>query len=85
MDFKYNYDEKIKIIKKAELIAESEKYNVNFIVRELNYLHKLWKNDLGPVTKDQSELLEKIRKIENERSNPSIKKFFQKAKNFWKK
>ena len=57
MDFKYNYDEKIKIIKKAELIAESEKYNVNFIVRELNYLHKLWKNDLGPVTKDQSELL----------------------------
>ena len=30
---------------------------MNFIVRELNYLHKLWKNDLGPVTKDQSELL----------------------------
>ena len=43
MDYKYNYDEKIKIIKKAELIAESEKYNVNFIVREPNYLHKLWK------------------------------------------
>ena len=57
MDFKYNYDEKIKIIKKAESIAESEKYNVNFIVRELNYLHKLWKNDVGPVTKDQNELL----------------------------
>ena len=57
MDFKYNYDEKIKIIKKAESIAESEKYNINFIVRELNYLHKLWKNDLGPVTKDQNELL----------------------------
>ena len=24
-----------------------------------------------------------IRKIENEKSNPSIKKFFQKAKSFW--
>ena len=29
------------------------------------------------------ELLEKFRKIENEKSNPSIKKFFQKAKSFW--
>ena len=30
------------------------------------------------------ELLEKFREIENEKSNPSIKKFFQKAKSFWK-
>ncbi len=36
------------------------------------------------LNKEQKELLEKFRKIENERSNPSIKKFFQKAKNFWK-
>ena len=33
---------------------------------------------------EQKELLEKFRKIENEKSNPSIKKFFQKAKSFWK-
>ena len=32
----------------------------------------------------QKELLEQFREIENEKSNPSIKKFFQKAKNFWK-
>jgi len=39
-----------------------------------------------PVTlnKEQKELLEKFRQIENEKSNPSIKKFFQKAKSFWK-
>ena len=39
-----------------------------------------------PVTlnKEQKELLEKFREIENEKSNPSIKKFFQKAKNFWR-
>ena len=33
---------------------------------------------------EQKELLEKFRKIENEKSNPSIKKFFQKTKSFWK-
>ena len=33
---------------------------------------------------EQKELLEKFREIENEKSNPSIKKFFQKAKSFWK-
>ena len=32
----------------------------------------------------EKELLEKFREIENEKSNPSIKKFFQKAKSFWK-
>ena len=36
------------------------------------------------LNKQQKELLEKFREIENEKSNPSIKKFFQKAKNFWK-
>ncbi len=36
------------------------------------------------LNKEQKVLLEKFRKIDNERSNPSIKKFFQKAKNFWK-
>jgi molecular chaperone DnaJ len=37
------------------------------------------------LNKAQKELLEKFREIENEKSNPSIKKFFQKAKSFWKK
>jgi molecular chaperone DnaJ len=33
---------------------------------------------------EQKELLEKFRKIENDKSNPNIKQFFQKAKSFWK-
>jgi len=37
------------------------------------------------LNREQKELLEKFREIENEKSNPSIKKFFQKAKSFWKK
>ena len=36
------------------------------------------------LNKEQKELLEKFRDIENEKSNPSIKKFFKKAKSFWK-
>ena len=36
------------------------------------------------LNKEQRDLLEKFKKIENEKSNPSIKKFFQKAKSFWK-
>ena len=36
------------------------------------------------LNKEQKALLEKFREIENEKSNPSIKKFFQKAKSFWK-
>ena len=35
------------------------------------------------LNKEQKTLLEKFREIENEKSNPSIKKFFQKAKSFW--
>ena len=37
------------------------------------------------LNREQKDLLEKFREIENEKSNPSIKKFFQKAKSFWKK
>ena len=36
------------------------------------------------LNREQKELLEKFRQIENEKSNPSIKKFIQKAKSFWK-
>ena len=36
------------------------------------------------LNREQKELLEKFRENENEKSNPSIKKFFQKAKSFWK-
>ena len=36
------------------------------------------------LNKEQKQLLEKFREIENEKSNPSIKQFFEKAKSFWK-
>ena len=36
------------------------------------------------LNKEQKELLERFRTIENEKSTPGIKDFFQKAKDFWK-
>ena len=33
---------------------------------------------------EQKELLEKFRELENNKTNPTIKKFFERAKSFWK-
>ena len=56
-DFKHNYDEKIKIIEKAELLANNTEEDIHKSVRELNNLHRLWKNELGPVEKKHSNEL----------------------------
>ena len=53
LDYKHNYEEKLKIIEKAE-----ELKNVIDVVRasrDLNILHQKWKNDLGPVAKEHRE------------------------------
>ena len=53
LDFKHNYEEKLKIIERAEQLDK-----VNDIIkasRDLNDLHRLWKNELGPVSREHSE------------------------------
>ena len=52
-DYSNNYQEKIKIIEKAEKLADLE--NIQMAIRELNNLHRLWKNELGPVSRDKRE------------------------------
>mgnify|MGYP001248878484 FL=1 len=56
-DFKHNYNEKIKIIEEAELLAKDAEKDIHKSVRELNNLHRLWKNELGPVEKKYSDEL----------------------------
>ena len=64
LDFKHNYDEKIKIIKKAEALDKVE--NTMQASRDLNTLHKLWKNELGPVSKEfREELWKRFQKASN--------------------
>ena len=55
LDFKHNYEEKIKIIEEAEKLARTP--DVLKASRDLNTLHRLWKNDLGPVAKEHREEL----------------------------
>ena len=55
MDFKHNYDQKLKIIERAEELALDENTNRSF--RELQVLHKLWKEELGPVGKEHREVI----------------------------
>ncbi|MFO7743890.1 MAG: DUF349 domain-containing protein [Psychroflexus sp.] len=50
MDFKYNLDQKLKIINRAEELTQEE--DVNRAFRELQLLHKMWKEELGPVARE---------------------------------
>ena len=55
IDHQNNYEEKVKIIEKAEKLVDLD--NIHIAIRELNNLHRLWKNDLGPVARDKREEL----------------------------
>jgi hypothetical protein len=53
LDFKNNLEEKLKIILRAEALAAST--DVNEAFKELQDLHKIWKEDIGPVAKEVRE------------------------------
>ncbi|MGJ5641609.1 DUF349 domain-containing protein [Formosa sp. S-31] len=53
LDFKHNLELKLKIIERAEELAKDEDTNRSF--RELQVLHKMWKEELGPVSKEYRE------------------------------
>lgn len=53
LDFKHNLEEKSKIVVRAEELAKEPDLNRAF--RELQVLHKIWKEDLGPVGKEHRE------------------------------
>src|SRR5690554_5388252 len=53
LDFKHNLEQKLKIISRAEELAKEE--NINKAFRELQMLHKMWKEEIGPVAKEHRE------------------------------
>ena len=55
LDFKYNYEEKLKIIEKAEALGKMD--NIQKAFRNLQELHKRWKDELGPIAKEHGETL----------------------------
>ena len=55
LDFKHNYEAKLKLIERAEELTKFP--DIVRASRELNTLHQTWKNDLGPVMREQREVL----------------------------
>ncbi|VXB98838.1 conserved hypothetical protein [Flavobacterium sp. 9R] len=53
IDFKHNLDLKLKIIARVEELIHEE--DVNKAFRELQDLHKIWKEDIGPVSKEHRD------------------------------
>ena len=53
LDFKHNLEEKLRIVEKAEALAQETDLSKAF--QTLQTLHKIWKEDIGPVGKDHRE------------------------------
>ena len=53
LDFKHNLEEKLKLVERAEELVKVE--DVNLAFKELQILHKLWKEDIGPVARENRE------------------------------
>ena len=53
LDFKHNLEQKLKIIARVEELNQEEDINKAF--RELQDLHRIWKEDIGPVSRDHRE------------------------------
>jgi len=53
LDFKHNLVQKLKIIERVEELINEE--DVNKAFRELQDLHRIWKEDIGPVSRDNRE------------------------------
>ncbi|HSI70740.1 MAG TPA: DUF349 domain-containing protein [Gillisia sp.] len=53
LDFKHNLEQKLKVIDRAEELTQEQDTSRAF--RELQMLHKMWKEELGPVAKEYRE------------------------------
>lgn len=53
LDFKHNLEEKQKLVSRAQELAEIDDINTAF--KELQLLHKMWKEEVGPVAREVRE------------------------------
>ena len=53
LDFKFNYEQKSKLIEQAEKLVDHPDPSRSF--RDLQRLHKRWKDELGPVAKEHKD------------------------------
>ena len=55
LDFKYNLEQKQKIISRVEALVNETDITKSF--RELQDLHRIWKEDIGPVSKEHRDAI----------------------------
>ncbi|MFZ0598454.1 MAG: DUF349 domain-containing protein [Flavobacterium sp.] len=55
LDFKYNLEQKQKIIARVEELVNETDISKSF--RELQDLHRIWKEDIGPVSKEHRDVI----------------------------
>jgi Domain of Unknown Function (DUF349) len=53
LDFKHNLEEKTKLVERAEKLVEEK--DINRAFKELQLLHRMWKEDIGPVARELRE------------------------------
>jgi hypothetical protein len=75
LDFKHNLEKKLLIIERAEELAQDD--NVMRAFRELQELHKMWKEELGPVGREHREAIWERFKIATKIINDKRQVYYQ--------
>jgi len=83
LDFKHNLDKKLKIIERAEELANDD--NVMHAFRELQELHKMWKEELGPVDREHREEIWNRFKNSTKIINDKRQKYYQEIDKVYEK
>jgi len=55
LDFKHNLEHKLRLIERANELGQEE--NISKAFRELQMLHKMWKEEIGPVAKEYRDII----------------------------
>ncbi|WP_242206022.1 DUF349 domain-containing protein [Aestuariivivens insulae] len=83
LDFKHNLEKKLKIIERAEALAKED--DILYAFRELQELHKMWKEELGPVAKEHRESIWERFKIATKEINDKRQLYFKEIDKIYEK
>ncbi|AXP81959.1 hypothetical protein CJ739_2894 [Mariniflexile rhizosphaerae] len=83
LDFKHNLERKLLIIERAEELAADD--NVMRAFRELQELHKMWKEELGPVDKEHREVIWEKFKAATKKINDKRQVYYQQIDKVYEK
>jgi Domain of Unknown Function (DUF349) len=75
LDFKHNLEQKLKIIERAEELAKDT--DIMRAFRELQELHKMWKEELGPVDREHRDAIWERFKASTKIINDKRQAYFQ--------